>query len=411
MNTLYLRIPAKHTAQWPNTAVAFALCSQEGAITREGRSTLSDLAGVIAKSDVVLLIAATDVTLLELVIPPMPESKLKQALPNLVEDQIMADPVDCVFIASAKSSATSGKRTIAVAQRSWLSELSTSLFALGANQIKAFPAQLCLPVKADQTTARIGDAVQDGSTNLTLRFDQDRGLGMLLPDASDALERLTTLYMMVPSGSILLQLPSELMAEYKSVIEANPTWSERTALQASTWAGTIQHAKTVGVNLIAGLNSAQTNRIQWQIWRWPLILAALVALVNIIGLNSEYWTMKREAQTLRLGIAQTYKATFSKDAVLSPLDQMKKNLDLAQRSSGQASPDDFTMLLTQFGAAWQAAQQGGAAKLVSVDYKDHALLITIKGTMPQAQLETMLSARGLSLKKNNAEVWQVRNSK
>ena len=90
---------------------------------------------------------------------------------------------------------------------------------------------------------------------------------------------------------------------------------------------------------------------------------------------------------------------------------MKKNLNLAQRSSGQASPDDFTMLLTQFGAAWQAAQQGGAAKLVSVEYKDHALLITIKGTMPQAQLETMLSARGLSLKKNNAEVWQVRNSK
>ena len=175
MNTLYLRIPAKHTAQWPTAALAFALCSQEGAITREGRSTLSELAGLIAKSDVVLLIAAPDVTLLELAIPPMPEAKLKLALPNLVEDQIMADPADCVFVVSAKSSASAARRTIAVAQRSWLSQLSASLFALGANQIKAFPAHLTIPFKDDQTTARITDSVQDGCANLALRFDLDRG--------------------------------------------------------------------------------------------------------------------------------------------------------------------------------------------------------------------------------------------
>jgi general secretion pathway protein L len=412
LNTLYLRIPAKHTAQWPATALAFALCSQEGAIVREGRSSLPELAGLIAKSDVVLLIAASDVTLIELAIPPMPESKLKLALPNLVEDQLMADPADCVFVLSAKLSSATNQRTIAVAQRSWLQQLSTSLFALGANQIKAFPAQLSLPFKAAQTTARIAESAQDGGVTLSLRLDVDQGFGMLLQETADVAEYLTTLYMMVPTGPVLLQLPAELMATYKSVIEANPIWAERTALQASSWPDTIYNAKLISVNLMAGLNTAQTNRIQWQIWRWPLILAGLLALVNIIGLNSEYWTLKREAQTLRLGMSQTYKATFPKESVVPfPLEQMKKNLDLAQRNSGQASSDDFTALLSQFGSVWQTLPPERLPKLVSVEYKDHGLLVQIKGDMPQTELEQALTVKGLSLKKNNAEVWQVRNLK
>ncbi len=382
----------------------------EGSVIREGRSKISELAASISKSNVVLLIAATDVTLLELTIPPMPEAKLRLALPNLVEDQLMSDSSECVLLLGAKTADGGNKRHVAVAQRSWLQQLSTTLFALGANQVKAQPAQLCVPWKKDQCSAVLADQPLDDG--LTLRLDYENGVGMLLDPSLKPEDCLATITMLAKPGPIALHLPAYLVNDFKALIKADPALDERITVQESTWTNTIQAAKSVNFNLMAGLNNAQTNRIQWQIWRLPLILAALVLLVNIIALNYDYWTLKREAQALRQGMMQTYKTTFPKDTVVVyPLEQMRKKLDLAQRNSGQASPDDFTLLLTQFGAAWNTLPPAKAPKLVSVEYKDHALVIQVKGDMPQKQLQADFDSRGLVLKKNNADVWQVRSAK
>ena len=50
-------------------------------------------------------------------------------------------------------------------------------------------------------------------------------------------------------------------------------------------------------------------------------------------------------------------------------------------------------------------------KLVSVEYKDHALVLEVKGDVPQKELQSALDEKGLVLKKNNAESWQVRSAK
>ncbi|MET3120467.1 general secretion pathway protein L [Oxalobacteraceae bacterium GrIS 2.11] len=409
MNTLYLRIPPKHTASWPDTALSFAVSSLEGNILREGRSTLKELAASISKSNVVLIIAATDVTLLELSIPPMPEAKLKLALPNLVEDQLMGDPAECVLLLGAKS-ASSNKRSVAVAQRSWLQQLSASLFALGANQVKAVPAQLCLPWKKDQCSASLEGQLPDAT--LTLRFGEESGVGIMLEPEQKLEECLATIAMLAPAGPITLQLPFASVNELKAVIKDHADWEQRFTVSETKWSATVQAVKLAGFNLMAGLNSAQTNRIQWQMWRWPLILATLVLLVNIGALNYDYWNLKREAQALKQGMLQTYKATFPKETVVVfPLEQMRKNLDVAQRGAGLPSPDDFTLLLTQFGAAWNTLGPNNLARLVSIEYKERGLLVQIKGEMPQKQLQPELDSRGLVLKKNNAEIWQVKVAK
>lgn len=390
---------------------------------REGRSTVTELASLIAKSDVVLMLAATDVTLLELTIPPMPEAKLKLALPILVEDRLLIDPADGVFVLVAKAVGNNvdqpSVRSIAVAQRSWLQQLASSLFALGANHIKAVPAQLCLPLKSAQLvrqiSVRLAESEQDSYANMALRFDLDRGVGLLLDADTDVALRLSTMLAMVAkndSTEIALYLPTELVAAYKSAIAAEPLWSERISVHNSTWQSSIQAARSLNVNLMAGLNNAQTNRIQWKTWRWPLVLATALLLVNVIALNNDYWNLLREARALKQNMLQTYKVSFPKDTVVVfPLEQMKKNLDLAERNSGQASTNDFTLLLSLFGSAWESVGSTKLPKLVSIEFKDHGLVLQIKGTMPQQELEQALSAKGLTLKKNNAEVWQVRSVK
>ena len=386
------------------------MATQEGSVIRQGKSTLAELSGSIAKSNVVLLIAASDVTLLELTIPPMTETKLKLALPNLVEDQLMTDSRECVLLLGARQPGMNGKRSIAVAQRSWLQQLSNNLFALGASRVRALPEQLCLPWKKGQCSVRMEDPAEDAS--LTLRFDEDSGAGLLQEPGQSMTDVLATVALLAPSGAVALQVPSQLVNDCKAALHGNPEWVERFTVFASDWANTVLASKDVSINLMAGLNSAQTQRVQWQIWRWPLILALLVALVNIAALNYDYWTLKRQAQGLRQSMLETYRSSFPKETVvLFPLEQMRKNLDIAERNSGQASPDDFTLLLTGFGAAWSAVHGAPMPKLVSVEYRDHGLTVQIKGQLPQKELQTALDERDLVLKKTNAEIWQVRNAK
>lgn len=410
LNILYLRVPPRHTASWPHGALSYAISSPEGAVIREGSDTLSALASFIPKSQVVIIVAAPDVTLLELTLPPMPEAKLKLALPNLVEDQIMSASAECVLMLGAKSTNNPNRRSVAVVQRSWLQQLSGSLFALGASQIRALPAQLCLSLKKDHCSA----ALEEYPDNLvlTLRSAGESGIGMILNNESSAQDCLATIAMLAPDGPVALQLSSQRQNEYKAAIKTNPGWEERIVIQEASWSSTVQAARNAGFNLMPGLNSAHANRIQWRIWRLPLVMAALLLLINTVALNYDYWTMKREAEGLRTGMLQTYRAAFPKETVIvAPLEQMRKHLDTARRGSGQPSPDDFTLLLTQFGTAWSAVTADKLPKLISIDYKDHALVLQIKGPMPQKELQAKLDDQGLVLKKNNSEIWQVKNPK
>jgi general secretion pathway protein L len=420
LNKLYLRIPANLAAEWPNGSLAYALCSKDGAILREGQATLTELSKDIFKSKIVLIIAASDVTLLDIVIPAIPEAKLKLALPNLVEDQLISDSSECVLLLVAKgnnseadahsdSDGGGNKRVVAVAQRSWLQQLSASLYALGASYVKALPAQLCIPYQNGHCSVLMEEFGEDSSVHYSLRFDVNRGIGVLLESEQSVEKRLATISELSPSAPIVLLLPNVLVDAYKTAIAANPTWAERITVQESNWSSTINEAKTVGVNLLSGLGSGQTSHIQWRIWRWALILGALTLLVNLVGLNVEYWSLKREVQALKMGMAQTYKASFPKDAVVPyPLEQMKKNLQIAQRNAGQPASYDFTVLLSEFGSAWSTIDPTRLPKIVSIEYKDRALLIQVNGSMPQEELKKALSAKGLILKKNNAEVWQVK---
>lgn len=378
---------------------------------REGQSTLTELAKDIIKSKIVLFIAAADVTLLEITIPAIPEAKLKLALPNLVEDQLIGESFDSLLCLLPKQAnhEESNKRVVAVAQRTWLQQLSDSLYALGANHVKALPAQLCIPYEDGYCSVFWEEFEQNSSLHYSLRSGVNNGIGILLTAPQSIEEHLSATMLLSPSTPVLLQLPNHAVAEYQAAVDANPLWADRVKIQEINWTMMLDAAKKVGSNLMAGLNSAQTSRIQWQMWRWPLVLASVVLLINIVALNIEYWGLKREANALKMSMTQTYKMSFPKSAVVAfPLDQMKKNLEIAQRNSGQPASYDFTVLLTEFGSAWSAINPAQLPKITSIEYKDRSLVIQVKGDMPQEELKKALSIKGLNLKKNNAETWQVR---
>ncbi|EAY67509.1 Type II secretory pathway component PulL [Burkholderia dolosa AU0158] len=92
--------------QWPE--LPFTLVDKAGHVQRAGRAALALLPRANAT---VLIVAARDVLLLAATVPPLKGPKLRQALPNIVEDQLIQDPLGC-HIALDPVALPDGRRVI-----------------------------------------------------------------------------------------------------------------------------------------------------------------------------------------------------------------------------------------------------------------------------------------------------------
>ncbi|WP_246541736.1 type II secretion system protein GspL [Collimonas antrihumi] len=432
MSTLFIRLPARATLD-SAAAVAmpdcrFALVAESGRIERQGVEQLSGLADAIAAAArVVLILAAADVNLLQLQVPPLSDAKLKMALPNLVEEQLLADPFDCVIVVGRKRDGAAGLgaaqaanklRLIAVVQRDWLELLVKTLLALGARNLQAWPAQLCLPLReADTAVAAITD--HGGDIDVALRISAEQGMGWSLSPASGqsvAQEVLEGIAAILPQQPITLYVPQSSLALYQNLLDLEQGQGIITVL-ADDWPHWIAGAQELprsGMDLMSGLTaSAAGTEFSWRRWRWPLGLAAALLLVNIVSLNYDWLRMRHEAASLRAGMMQSYRAAFPKETVIvDPIAQAKQKIAAAQRDGGQLAADDFLALSAVFGAAWAGSPQSADSTAISsLEYRDHHLLVRLKNAADadgaEAQVKSALESSQLTLSKPATGVWQI----
>ena len=439
MSTLYIRFPPKTIAgsapHWPALACQFALVSHAGAIEHQGTTALSDLADVIAKSRrVVMLMAASDVTILRLQVPPLSAARLKAALPNLVEDRLISDISDCVVVAGG---VFEGLRTIAVVQRAWLEVLTSTLISLGARHISALPAQLCLPYANEQpggVTAAIDDRNDAGRNtviDLTLRLSEQDGIGLAIApalnrgegpeqNASAVQEVIRTLLAAVPQAPITLYVPQPWVRAYQETVNETVELGKRISVSADNWSRWIAGANATTLNLMTGLGTGTGPRLEWRPWRWPLALAAAVLLVNALALNLDWWHMKSESRSLRAAMIQIYKSAYPKESViLDPIAQMQQKIAIARHDSGMPAADDFTAITAAFGEAWAGAvaAAGKSTAIASIEYHDGSLFVHLKqgGDAPTQQMQAALVKHELALdlapEQSGAVVWQIRSRK
>ncbi|MFC3107863.1 type II secretion system protein GspL [Undibacterium arcticum] len=422
MSTLYICHPSKAAADHapPGTTLAcpFAWVSDAGAILREGSSALSALSGLIAEAKrVVLLLAASDVSLLRVTAPPLSAPRLKAALRSLVEDQLISDPADCVLVAAAADPAAEGVRTVAVAQRAWLTQLANSLTSLGARRVEMLPAQLCLPYQSGQVTA----AVSEGNeVELTLRLSAQEGIGLpVLPehDEARAQEVLQNLRVIVPAAAVTLYVPATEVGDYRRLADQNMT------VEADQWSYWIAGARAATLDLMPELGLGGGSSIDWYRWRWPLGLGLLIVVINVVGLNIEWWRMKREGDSLRNAMVQTFKSAYPKETVIvDPMVQMQQKLAIAKHNAGQSAPDDFTALAAAFGEVWSGVMQGksaeggspaGASGIASLEYRERSLLVKLKpdNKLTVDAIKSALAARNLSVAQTAGGAWQIRSGK
>lgn len=391
---------------------------------------LPDLSDTIAKAQrVVLLLAASDVTLLRVKVPPLSPARLKAALPNLVEDQLVDDTSDCMIVAGGFAD---GLRTVAVVQRAWLDTLARTLSALGALQIAALPAQLCLSYQSAQSGQQGSVAVSEhnNAVDMTFRLSEHDGFGLAIsadPNESAVQEVIQTLCAVVPKAPIALYVPQSGLHAYQKAVNDNGALNKRISVLADNWLLWVSGTNGTALDLMAGLGAGTSPGLELRAWRWPLALAAAVLAINVAALNIDWWHMKTEANSLRASMIQVYKSAFPKETVIiDPVAQMKQKIAMARHDTGLAAADDFTTITATFGEAWAsvAAASGKSPALAALEYRERSLFVRLKPYTGPAnmrddealtqQMKATLAERNLSLDQEpsgSAAVWKIRSAK
>ncbi|UUZ56749.1 type II secretion system protein GspL [Massilia sp. H-1] len=152
----------------------------------------------------------------------------------------------------------------------------------------------------------------------------------------------------------------------------------------------------------------------WKKWRWPLRLALLAVVVNLVGLNVQWLRMKREADAITLGMKQTFKAAFPKENVISsdPAAQMRGNINRAKAAQGQVTPDEFTFQAAAFGEAARSLPKPPV--LATLTFRERATTVKLKPETVDpgstAALRDQLAKRKLDLSDSGGGVFVIRSA-
>jgi general secretion pathway protein L len=411
-------LPSRATAilepNWQKLPCRFALVNNRGEIEREAVLPVAELSAVIAHArSVVAMLAASDVTLLRVAVPPLSAAKLKVALPNLIEDQLLGNFAETLVMAGG---AVGGLHTIAAVQRDWLEQIAKVLMGAGARKIRVFPVQLCLLPGTGRVVAALTE--QGDDVGLILRLSEQEGMGLALASRSPP-SVIETLCSMVRDKPITLHVPREQLEAYQNAL-GDAGLADRIDLGTQNWAIWINGVGDSTFNLMEGLDPEPGWGVNWRAWRWPLTLAVAVLFANICALNFDWWQMSREAKNLRATMTQIYQSRYPKETVvIDPLAQMQQKIAFAKRDAGLAAPDDFISLATLFGGAWSNATSANKPTIDSLDYHEHTLFVNFKAganndsevLMPQIQ--TALAAHNVLLTASPTQAggtaWQIRS--
>jgi general secretion pathway protein L len=435
------RDPAVRSDEWQLPDLPFMLLDKRGEPQRTGRAAL----GLLPRANAtVLIVAARDTLLLAAAMPPLKGPRLRQALPNVVEDQLIQDPQTC-HIAVDPVALADGRRVVAVIDRGWFRFVLDGFNHAGHRNIKAVPAMRSLPVPAAPESAEpleegeapppspfvagllghvvsvapslIGEIAAPAALSAAPRIEiaiargeaAALGEGLALPEESiaatlDALSGIHPVYVYS-----LVDMPGD-----------EPRLSAARGAVANHVPGALPVAfEALARNAIASRFDLCQFEFEAQPWRLdrttirrlrvPVALVAASIIVSIIGVNVQWLQLSRQRDAIAAQETELLLNAFPKTTVvLDAPGQMTTNLDRLRTASGELSPSDFLSLADGLARSLGPVPVNGIA---GMDYRERHLEVTFKPeTKVDPDLSKRLSANGLNgAIDTNTGKWTIRS--
>jgi general secretion pathway protein L len=429
------RDPAVRSEEWQLPELPFLLVDKRGETQRAGRASL----GLLPRaSATVLIVAARDLLLLATPLPPLKAQKLRQALPNVVEDQLIQDPQTC-HIAVDPVALEGGRRVLAVIDRGWFRFVLSAFASSGHRSVKAVPAMRCLPALA----AVEGEPPVPEPFIAAVLGEVVSTAPALIGDVATRVEPLETLTPSAPLVEIAiargehsalgegLALPADAVMPTLTALAGDrpgalyslagvPGAEPRLAATNSRYKGAQPLAfEALARNALACRFDLCQFEFAAQPWRLdratmrrlrvPIALVAASVVVSVIGVNAQWLQLARQRDAINAQMTELLLNAFPKTTVvLDAPDQMSRQLERLRVAAGELSPTDFLSLADGLARSLGPVPVNGIAGL---DYRDRRLEVTFKPeTKVDPDLQKRLAANGLSgAIDSNTGKWTIRS--
>jgi general secretion pathway protein L len=460
------RDPAVPSQEWQLPELPFVLLDKSGRTQRAGCSALALLPRA---SSTVLMVAARDLLMMPAKLPPLRGPRLRQALPNIVEDQLIQDPQTC-HIAVDPQPLAGGRQLLAIVDRGWFRFFCEAFAAAGHRSVRAVPVTRCLPqAVALDTPAEVAEMVNAGEPGAA-------GTGSVataLPGLAPALAPDAVAVPMVAAvlGAVIQTAPALLLeGAIDSIVPSGPPRVELAIARGVQGEGLAVPASAVNATLsalagiapvslymltevpgnVAALSATSPAKLAahvhgasplpfeqlarralacrfdlcqfefasqpWRLdratlrrLRLPVMLGIAALVIAIVGANVQWLMLSRQRDAIGTQMTELLLNTFPKTTVvLDAPDQMSRQLQQLRVAAGELSPDDFLSLADGLARSLAPVPVNGIAGL---DYHDRRLDVTFK---PEVKLDAdfakRLARNGLSGEiDSNTGKWTIRN--
>ena len=469
MSTLIVLLPPRDPAvpsqEWQLPELPFVLLDKTGRTQRTGRSALA----LLPRANLtVLMVAARDLLMMPATLPPLRGPKLRQALPNVVEDQLIQDPQTC-HIAVDPQPVAGGRQLLAIIDRGWFRFIVEAFTTAGHRSLRAVPVTRCLPQAAVlDTPAEVAETVSAGEPVAvgSARASVATSLPGVTPVVAPELASVTPMVAAV-LGAVVQTAPAMLL---EGMVESTtprvelaiargvqgeglavPATAVNSTLGALAGAAPISLymltevpgnepslAPSSPARLAAHIHGASPLPFEqlarralecrfdlcqfefasqpWRLdrstlrrLRLPITLAVAALVIAIIGANVQWMMLARQRDAINTQMTELLLNTFPKTTVvLDAPDQMSHQLQQLRVAAGELSPDDFLSLADGLARSLSPVPVNGIAGL---DYHDRRLDVTFK---PEVKLDAdfakRLARNGLSGSiDSNTGKWTIRN--
>lgn len=339
-----------------------------------------------------LVFDSADVFVTAIEAPKLSEGKLRLALPNMLEDRLLADANDCHFAFSVPRGG-SGTTTIAAQPRMPVAVIDRGLLQ------RAIDVLIESGYRVRAAYSEIYTVPAPAAGVLSVRVDRGRGIARSATHDGFAFAigdgTPPTLALAVRQlGIKRIQAFGREAARMQSVAEELGVQIDASAQEADlasteTAVNLMQGAFAQGGLMGQLVGGARLPSLSGRTARRVIGWSAVAVATAIVGMNLYWLKLDGEARSIRSQMETSFRSSFPEaTTVVDPIVQTKRQLSDLRARAGIPSANDFSVLNARTAQLLSAAPVGSVA---GMDYRDGALKVKFKpGVIENPALQNAL---------------------